>query len=41
MGGFDHTALTVEKLPGGDFEFTAIYNDNSNRVIWPKHDANR
>jgi hypothetical protein len=36
MGGFDHTALHVERLANGKFEFLAIYNDESNRVIWPK-----
>jgi hypothetical protein len=36
MGGFDHTMLHVERLNNNQFEFTAIYNDESNRVIWPK-----
>ena len=36
MGGFDHTMLHVEQLTNGQFEFTAVYNDGSNRVIWPK-----
>ena len=36
MGGFDHTMLHVERLPNDQFKFTAIYNDESNRVIWPK-----
>jgi hypothetical protein len=36
MGGFDHTMLHVELLTNGQFEFNAIYNDQSNRVIWPK-----
>jgi hypothetical protein len=36
MGGFDHTMLHVERLTNGQFEFSAIYNDESNRVIWPK-----
>lgn len=36
MGGFDHTALLVKRLADGSFQFTARYNDKSNRVIWPK-----
>jgi hypothetical protein len=36
MGGFDHTMLHVEQLTNGQFQFTAIYNDASNRVLWPK-----
>ena len=36
MGGMDHTELLVKKLEDGSFEFTAGYNDQSNRVIWPK-----
>jgi hypothetical protein len=36
MGGFDHTMLHVERLTNGQFQFSAIYNDGSNRVIWPK-----
>ncbi len=36
MGGFDHTMLHAERLTNGQFEFTAVYNDHSNRVIWPK-----
>ena len=36
MGGFDHTLLHVERLAAGQLEFTAMYNDQSNRVIWPK-----
>jgi hypothetical protein len=36
MGGFDHTMLHVERLTDNQFEFTAIYNDESNRVIWPR-----
>jgi hypothetical protein len=35
-GGFDHTELHVEKLSDGQFQFTAVYSDESNRVIWPK-----
>jgi hypothetical protein len=34
--GFDHTMLHVERLNNNQFEFTAIYDDESNRVIWPK-----
>ena len=33
--GFDHTELVVQKIEDGSFQFTARYNDNSNRVIWP------
>jgi hypothetical protein len=36
MGGFDHTMLHVERLTDNQFEFRAIYNDESNRVIWPR-----
>ena len=36
MGGMDHTELLVEKLGNGSFQFTARYDDESNRVIWPK-----
>jgi len=36
MGGFDHTMFHVERLNNNQFEFTAIYDDESNRVIWPK-----
>jgi len=36
MGGFDHTGLEVERMADGSFRFTAGYNDQSNRVIWPK-----
>ena len=36
MGGMDHTELLVEKLENGSFRFTATYDDESNRVIWPK-----
>ena len=36
MGGFEHTSLNVERLANGQFQFTAVYNDESNRVIWPR-----
>ena len=36
IGGMDHTELLVEKLENGGFRFTATYDDESNRVIWPK-----
>jgi hypothetical protein len=36
MSGFDHTSLNVEHMANGEFRFTAIYYDESNRVIWPK-----
>ena len=36
MGGFDHTMLCAERLTNGQFQFSAIYNDASNRVIWPR-----
>lgn len=35
-GGLDHTELYVERMTDGEFQFTARYNDESNRVIWPK-----
>ena len=36
VGGFEHTSLEVERLADGSFQFTADYNDESNKVIWPK-----
>ena len=36
MGGLNHTELRVERIAHGEFQFTARYNDESNRVIWPK-----
>jgi len=36
MGGMDHTDLEVERMSDGSFRFTAQYNDESSRVIWPK-----
>jgi preprotein translocase subunit SecE len=36
MGGMDHTELFVERMADGSFQFTAGYNDESNKVIWPK-----
>jgi hypothetical protein len=36
MGGMDHTELNVERMADGSFQFTAMYNDESNKVIWPK-----
>ena len=41
MGGFDHTMLHVERLTNNQFEFTAIYNDESNRVIWSKKSGSK
>jgi hypothetical protein len=38
LGGMDHTYLDVERLAGGDFVFTAYYNDEDYEVIWPKGD---
>jgi hypothetical protein len=35
-GGLDHTELYVERMVDGSFQFTAMYNDESNKVIWPK-----
>ncbi len=35
-GGLDHTELYIERMADGEFQFTARYNDESNRVIWPK-----
>ena len=37
MGGMDHTELYVERMSDGNFQFTAKYNDYSNKVIWPKN----
>jgi hypothetical protein len=39
MGGFDHTMLHVDRLKNGQYVFTAIYSDQSNRLIWPKNAA--
>ena len=39
MGGMDHTGLFIKRLTDGSFQFTARYNDESNRVIWPKASA--
>jgi len=36
MGGMDHTSLHAERLADGQFQFTANYDDYSNRVIWPR-----
>ena len=36
VGGFEHTSLDVERMADGNFQFTAEYNDESNKVIWPK-----
>jgi len=36
MGGMDHTALFVKRMTDGGFQFTAMYNDQSNKVIWPR-----
>ena len=36
VGGFEHTSLEVERMTDGSFKFTAEYNDESNKVIWPK-----
>jgi hypothetical protein len=36
LGGLEHTSLEVERMTDGSFRFTAEYNDESNRVIWPK-----
>ena len=35
-GGMDHCELVVERMADGTFQFTAGYNDYSNKVIWPK-----
>jgi hypothetical protein len=35
-GGLDHTELFVERRLDGNFQLTAVYNDFSNKVIWPK-----
>jgi hypothetical protein len=36
VGGMDHTELDVERMTDGSFQFVAVYNNYSNRVIWPK-----
>jgi hypothetical protein len=36
VGGFDHTELDIKRMPDGSFQFTAMYNDESNKVIWPR-----
>ena len=36
LGGLEHTSLEVERMTDGSFQFTAEYNDESNKVIWPK-----
>ncbi len=35
-GGLDHTFLEVLKTEQGDYRFTANYDDESSKVIWPK-----
>jgi hypothetical protein len=37
VGGMDHTWLEIQRANSSHFTFTARYNDNSNRVIWPKN----
>jgi len=37
LGGMDHTWLKIQRANGSNFTFTARYNDESNRVIWPKN----
>lgn len=41
VGGMDHTYLQVQKIDDANFKFTANYNDESSKVIWPKEDANQ
>jgi hypothetical protein len=36
-GGMDHCGLLVKRIEDGTFQFTAGYNDYSNKVIWPKN----
>lgn len=36
LGGMDHTELDVRRMDDGGFQVTAVYNNYSNRVIWPK-----
>ena len=36
LGGLDHTGLIVTRLPDGEFEIYAQYNDHSGRTLWPK-----
>ncbi len=35
VGGLDHTFLEVLKTERGDYRFTANYDDESSKVIWP------
>ena len=35
-GGFDHTALIVERMPDGQFEVNAQYNDTNYERLYPK-----
>ena len=36
LGGMDHTYLKAKRENDGSYEFTANYNDERSRVIWPK-----
>jgi hypothetical protein len=36
MGGLDHTEMDVRRQTDGSFQLIAMYNDESNRVIWPR-----
>jgi hypothetical protein len=36
LGGMDHTYLEIQRANGSNFIFTAHYNDQTSRVIWPK-----
>jgi hypothetical protein len=38
MGGFDHTALAVERGDDGEYTVTAEYDDSNRRVLWPAKD---
>jgi len=36
VGGFDHTCLSVYRLPEGGYRITAQYDDSHGRQLWPK-----
>lgn len=35
VGGFDHTCLSVYRLPEGGYRITAQYDDSHGRQLWP------
>lgn len=38
LGGMDHTYLEVRRTAEGSFCFTAHYNDEHSKVIWPNQE---